>query len=429
MPQDGGNTKTIRVFISYRRVADSEEKAERLYEVLQQRGYEAFLDKETIRGGQVWQQRIYGSIREADVLIILIASDSDSRWLQREVDIARGALVSILPVKVRAGDDISAVLKQFHLDELQYISYPMRDKEIDGLIALIRDLSTDTRDEQRRHWHELNQKRHTQRAAANNPEAIRYSGPDDGSPDVILATGDLTRFKDIDVLVNTENDYMQMGRVFEKTTLSSTLRWEGSLVDGGGRLLEDTVQQELNEQVRAQVGGVLPLMLTKVLVTRAGHPESRLVKRNKARFIFHVATVQVSAHTRREQLTPLENDDSIEEAVRNCLETVLEVNGRRGVIAPVDTERYQAEMEARADYRPIESMVLPIFGTGMGGRRVDGVAQPMARAMRAFINENRHEPDFSLRRIHLCVYSQLDVETVENALDLAFSDWSKQVQA
>lgn len=428
MPRDDGYAQTIRVFISYRRVGDSEDKANSLHDRLRSRGIDAFLDTKTIQGGDQWRQRIYGSIREADVLVILIASDSDSQWLQREVDIARGALVSILPVRLRSDDDISALMDKYHLDDLQYIKYPMMDDEFDKFIELIRELSTETRDRQRRFWHDLNQKRETQRAAGDNPHYVRYTGQDASLPEVYLATGDLTKFRGIDVLVNTENNYMQMGRVFENTTLSSTLRWEGSQLDEAGRLLEDTVQMELNEQINAQMGGTLPVMPTKVLVTRAGHPESRLVNRNRARFIFHVATVTVSAAFRREKLTPLESDHAVKEAVTNCLDKVAEVNRARGVIATPDTERYHDEMDARPDYRPIESIVLPMFGTGMGGRRVDGVAQPMARAIREFINVNHGQEDFGLRRIYLCVYSQLDVETVENALDSAFSDWSKQRQ-
>src|SRR5690606_23792609 len=162
---------------------------------------------------------------------------------------------------------------------------------------------------------------------------------------VILSTGDMLKNKGIDVLVNTENDYMQMARVFESNTISSVLRYHGSAFNRDGQLTEDSVQKELNTLLESR-HTVRPIGIGTVFATHAGHPESDLQQKNRARYIFHVTTVQVNYNF--SEYTPVEavsSNQGIINCVRNALNKVLEVNQQRGVISPETTERYQIEVD------------------------------------------------------------------------------------
>ena len=71
--------------------------------------------------------------------------------------------------------------------------------------------------------------------------------------EVCIAAGDMFNMpgpRTIDVYVNSENDYMQMARIFESRTVSSLLRFYGSKLDEAGRIEEDTIQDELNQIIR-----------------------------------------------------------------------------------------------------------------------------------------------------------------------------------
>jgi hypothetical protein len=58
-----------------------------------------------------------------------------------------------------------------------------------------------------------------------------------------IASGDIFRLSNYDILVNSENDYMQMARIFDMASLSSNIRHYGSATEKG--YLEDTIQLEI----------------------------------------------------------------------------------------------------------------------------------------------------------------------------------------
>ena len=98
-----------RVFISYRNAELSIHVASQMMKELKRRGYDdIFYDKDgdrKIRGGDAWARTIYENIWESDVMVVLLEqSTALSDWVQREVDVARGAHISILPVKIVAAD-------------------------------------------------------------------------------------------------------------------------------------------------------------------------------------------------------------------------------------------------------------------------------------------------------------------------------------
>jgi len=74
------------------------------------------------------------------------------------------------------------------------------------------------------------------------------------------------------------------------------------------------------------------------------------------------------------------------------------------------------------DYASITSIMFLIFGTGQGGVPVVTAAPAMAHGIYDFVMRYRQHPQFTLRDIHLCVYSVADVEPVETALQSFFGE-------
>ncbi|MCX9079330.1 MAG: hypothetical protein OIN84_15300, partial [Candidatus Methanoperedens sp.] len=183
-----------------------------------------------------------------------------------------------------------------------------------------------------------------------------------------------------------------------------------------GRLVDDTVQQELYQQIKQPGGNFqIPIEWGCVVPTHAGHPDSNLVK-NGARYIFHTVAVRYEPGAKQDQdkIKPID-DGNIGEAVTNCLKQVMEVDKNRGVISPTDTETYKLEKEAEDNYKPIKSIIFPMFATGHGKRQNDigTIGRLMLESIVQFVAENHNNADFHLESIHLCAYSRQVVETLE----------------
>ncbi|HRK65499.1 MAG TPA: toll/interleukin-1 receptor domain-containing protein, partial [Terricaulis sp.] len=89
---------TLRVFISYAR-KDAQAFAEELVAGLELTGFEAFLDKHDIAGGEDWEARLGGLIESADtVVFVLTPASVDSPRCQWEVERALGLSKRIIPV-------------------------------------------------------------------------------------------------------------------------------------------------------------------------------------------------------------------------------------------------------------------------------------------------------------------------------------------
>ena len=174
----------------------------------------------------------------------------------------------------------------------------------------------------------------------NNQRAATFSlGVGARSIRLHVASGDIFNVRDIDVLVNSENDYMQMARFFESRTVSSMLRRRGAWIRAGK--YEDTIQQELDWQLRERER---PVQVAEVFVTSAGDPWSDLARINRARYIFHVAAVR--AVDAEGTVVPFRQPHHIETCVRATLSKLTELNQLQGVISPPDTEQRKEQEKA-----------------------------------------------------------------------------------
>ena len=397
-----------KIFISYKKESLSKRESRALRDQLMRDGFDVFRDEETMGGGIDWQQTIYENVRTSDVLIVLLEPETaKSEWVQREVDIARGAGVSILPLRLGYATftdaDIKTVQEKLVITQTNYVTFVSQNYAHENLsdaeqatiahanqrlVEDIRRLADETRVRQRQ-WANRILIRHTQHPADSNPNYWRYIHPNKRGDDVaiVLATGDMTELGQVDVIVNSENDYMQMARFFESHTLSSTLRRAGAY-DKHWRFLDDTIQKELDQQVKLQYG-VPPIPLAQVLVTRAGHPDSQLVRQG-IRYIFHASTNRVNTAQHPFTIDPIRND-TIRICVKNCLNKIIEAD------------------------KTIQTIAFPILGTGANGLTISEVVGYMMRGMLQFI---RADDQTNLNTIFLCVYSQSDIQDVQRMMGI-----------
>ncbi len=424
-------TKT-RIFISHRNAQFSNQQAKKLQARLDEiNEYGCFLDIFSLEGGDQWEAKIYDELRESDILLLIVEKDTASEWVKREVNTARGGNISILPVVLTApNEDISGVQSALGISDTQYFRYTDDDaqenpKLFENLVKLIENLTKRTRDNQKSWMKQLELRRRVTKA--KDLESFKQY-PIAGTPfNIHIATGDITKLRNIDVLVNTENDYMQMARIYERATLSSALRREGSHIVKG-RIREDTVQDELDDQIRYSDFCGRPIAMGQVIPTTAGHPQSVLRMTNKARYIFHAATVRVDAITRNETLVPIETDDGLQRAVQNCLKLISEIDAQNGVIWTENNPRYAAQQDDAAQYDKIKSIIFPIFGAGHAGRSAFDVIEPMAIAFRNFVQANKANTDLALTDIHLCVFSETELPFAVKTFDEVFADSVIEVQ-
>jgi len=414
---------THKLFISYKRRTPLGRTAEQLAEYLESLGHDVFIDVET-EGGAEWNKAIYNTILESDVLLVLMEPTTpESIWVRREVDFAHGCGVTVLPVRL-SEFDAQEVLDAFDLARTNYRDYISRDDnsaERQAFLSSIDACAESTKENRIDRLEKLETQIKSEERVVATPDPHRYSYEimaRDQTPYTVGATacklhvaaGNFTDLKhDIDVYVNSENDYMQMARFFEPRRVSAILRKLGTHIEFR-RLKEDTVQNELSLKVD-HMGG-RPLPSGTVVSTIAGHPNSKLIQRHKARYIFHVVSTKARETGGIQAIT---SSDRISEFVINCLEEVQIVNDSEGVVMPGNSPYYESIDAQREHYDAINSILFPLFGTGHGGLKSDQVIEPMIDGLQAYFHHN-HTYN-TVTDIYLSVYFEEDVQMIKNHLD------------
>lgn len=134
--------RDISIYLSYRNIEPSKSEAEYLYDKLTNSGFYVHRDNAGLRGGDSWAAQLYNSIRQSDVFIVLIQggvdgdsdlSTSSSEWVQREIDVARGANVSILPLNIYLDEriDIPEVQRLMALYDNQFLRYTSPERAVE----------------------------------------------------------------------------------------------------------------------------------------------------------------------------------------------------------------------------------------------------------------------------------------------------------
>src|ERR1041385_8616084 len=92
-----------RVFISYKTGEDDGlsfcAHTIRQFLANHENRYDIWMDTTSLKAGEEWNLQLYDQIPRSDVLLLLIAeATAQSNWVAREVDFAKGARVTVLPV-------------------------------------------------------------------------------------------------------------------------------------------------------------------------------------------------------------------------------------------------------------------------------------------------------------------------------------------
>ena len=425
-------TAPIKVFICYKKMLSRERDGKTIeqenaragilhYILLQDKGrFAPWIDDSELRAGMAWETEIYRRILVSDVLLLLIGpGTSKSAWVRREIALATALGIAIVPVAYDLNkSELDEELRSLDVSHLQ--AKTTQNIKLTAPDALLSELRPDlesaylqTIQKQKETLSDLLARRNALMPKADDDQRAASFALSVGNNTLKLhvSGGDMSKVRDIDVLVNSENDYMQMARFFEKRTVSSMLRRAGSRVREGK--YEDTIQHELDWQLRSRGR---PVQVAEVFVTSAGGPGSDLARVNKVHYIFHVSAVQ--AVDAEGIVIPFKQPYQIESCTRACLFKLLELNRLNGVVSPPDTEqRAEQEMRAAQGRGIARSILFPLFGTGQGGNAADNVIGPMLTGITGFLEDRDNgELAATLSEIYISAFKQQDLDDVVRVL-------------
>ncbi|MBD3341245.1 MAG: TIR domain-containing protein [Candidatus Lokiarchaeota archaeon] len=429
---------SIKVFICYKKILSKEKEgriveqknteASILHYILgmdEELLFEPWLDDSELPTGVAWETEIYRHILESDVMLVLIGQGtSKSHWVQREIALATALGISIIPLGFDLTfEELDSEMKALNIHHLQgKITHNIKLKNVKPLLSELSDdlvkASIRTKSEQEKTLGSLIARRNPPISkASDNQKAATYFFDVNGRRfNIHIASGDISKVKGIDVLVNSENDYMQMARFFESKTVSSMLRRRGARVRDGK--YEDTVQNELDWQLRDRGR---PVQAAEAFATSAGGLGSELTSINKARYIIHVAAVQAVAA--ESKVIPYKQPYQIEACVRNCLLKMKDINNSKGLISPPDSEqRKLQELLVSEEKSEIKSIIFPLFGTGQGGSSCKEVLDPMLSGLIGFLEDpDNKELANVLDDIYISAFKKQDIEDVKEIMQEKFN--------
>ena len=382
--------------------------------------YEPWIDRADLQAGMAWEMEIYRQLLASDVLLVAIGpGTSQSEWVKREIALAKALQIAVLPI----GYDIEKnafvdELRGLEIGEIQgrithNLEYQRKAALIDELHPLLERASAQTAEQQTLVLNALEAKRRRQSKKADDNQKKFSLTASLGGSEVRLhvASGDLTRTRGIDVLVNSENDYMQMARFFESRTVSCLLRRRGAATTGGRYV--DSIQRELDDQLGERSR---PVQVGEVVITSAGAADGELAEFNESRYVFHVAAVQaVDAEAR---VVPFSRPFQIEKCVRRCLVAMRGLNEANGIVSPDGSEaRSQQESRATAGRGLSSSILFPIFGSGQGGNSVSEAFRSMLGGLIAFFESDSNQTfAVELEDVYFSAYTERDVAILESEL-------------
>lgn len=218
-------------------------------------------------------------------------------------------------------------------------------------------------------------------------------------------TGDIARIKCCDAWVNPENTKMEMGRLHDDS-ISSTIRFLGARRNAQNYVVEDIVREELENQVDEYMS-VEP---GTVLMTGPG----ALKDNNKVRLLVHVAALHgepakgyLPVRDYPGCILRLLND--VEDLNNGkCIETRRR-SSRRGWLGTT----FATVLRTWSLDRPIESILIPLFGSRTTGQHPQDVADQLFRAASVFFEQN---PDSKLKHIYFLAYTLTDKQYCDGAV-------------
>ncbi len=381
-------SEPTRVFISYRNLELSRAIGYSLNERLEEAGFLVYFDQTRLKedGGVQWEDALEQAAREAEVLLILVQPETgESEWVKREIATVREAGGAVVPlIVVDKTEDVVDTMTQMDLDQLQWLVYDPR--RIEPIIDSLRERGQEVK----------------QHRALRHGRSVGYRYGADPC-EIFLVNNDATIVRGYDVLVNSENTFMQMARFFESDTLSAHIRYKGAYFRSGF-MIADTVQDQLNHQVQYTEPKIRPIRAGQVLVTPAGHPDSELAQ--NFRFIFHAATVVADWYEKK--IMPM-SARAIPDVVKTCIQKLEWVNQEEGaVIYDEDGNRPQPAWQS-----DLKSILFPLMASGKGGMIAIESAQQILIGLKKYLDQNPPHTR-SVRKIGVCVFDPEDAREIDD---------------
>lgn len=209
-------------------------------------------------------------------------------------------------------------------------------------------------------------------------EVVLRQVPASSARRIGVITADLRQVRCAEIWVNSENTEMVMPRIQEFST-SAIIRYEGSQRDAAGRVIVDTIAEELE----MQVAPLRPVGAGEVFVTGAG----ALRERNGVRYVIHAAAVQGEPGAGFRPVAQL----------GRCVENALSAAEKLDVDAAAGT-----------------TILFPLFGAGVGHGDLPATATTL---LHAAINYLRTAPDTRIGTVLFLAYTDVELEACLAALD------------
>ena len=411
-----------RIFICYKkRGSDGRDNnsAYQLYQFLTEiPEYDVWMD-EGLDAGLLWEKTIYENLLSSDVLILAVGDGtSQSEWVRRELSIAMAFGVQIVPVGLSIEESVlHEELQKLGLTGIHYkrpfnISSQTARAIVSELDPAVQRAKENTRSSGHALLRSIVEKTKpvSQPALPNLSVANKQFQFGSNQLNLHIASGDIFRLANYDILVNSENDYMQMARIFDMASVSSSIRHHGSSTEMG--FLEDTIQLEIEKKI---VGRPRPVPAGTALVTSSGGPTSTLYTNTRVSHIIHVASVQAVLAEHR--IAPLQSEAQVRGCVTSALVAVQEIYAAHGIVSPENTAQRRLQEQASTNFLP-KSLVLPLFGTGRGGQKPINVGPVIISAVLEFHKSPLYEDEhFPISDIHLSVFSADDVAPLVKCLN------------
>lgn len=211
-------------------------------------------------------------------------------------------------------------------------------------------------------------------------ELKSYTHKIEGNQDrqIEIRTGDIRKWRGVDVWVNSENSNMQMARLYDRN-LSALIRYCGAEKDANDQIIKDTIAIELSECMK----GKESVPLGTVLATGSG----ALAATHGVKKIFHIASVYgIPGLGYRSDI------EIIDVCIERCLRRM----------------DHDASSEGG-----LKSIAFPMLGTGTGGGYVTKVAQILVRAVLSYFAQN---PQSQIEKVIFMAWNGNDLDACLAAL-------------
>lgn len=209
--------------------------------------------------------------------------------------------------------------------------------------------------------------------------AARFQLPDDEKRHIVLVQGEISEILNSvvrpDVVINSENDFMMLGRLFDKN-FSGTLRYLDAEKDPGHNVTIDTLEKRLDEKL---TGIQRPVRLGAVFET-----ETVGLRKLGVKYVLHVATVQ-----------PLRQGGFV---------------ATPGQIPFFIQSCFAKYRELLRDGKDITTMLFPLIGAGDGGVSSEDSAREMVPSIVSQMNSH-----MGIRETYVVAFRQGDLQALLEA--------------